>query len=443
MERNQYIVAIEIGSSKIVGAIAEKSISSGMVSVRHLVERKNPSGVRYGNVQNVETTRNTIHEILTDLESRVDGKVSSAYVGISGRSLHSQEIKVSRNLNPQSQITEKTIESIMTGNLNGSYGGLDIIDVVPRTFLVDNTETQNPSGRFGSKIDIVMSMILSRPTVKLNLDRTMTGVTKVKKYLVTHLVTADEVLTQDERQVGCMLVDLGAETADVSIYKNGVLQYLNTLPMGGRNVTIDVKNVFSITEEKAERVKKSILNPFDKVEPTIIEGVNSAEAAPVIANRLEEIVANINASLGYANMTSKDIRTVVVMGGASTTQDLLEKIRTQLRVDNVRMAHCPSRINVLNHSINRPEYFELFALLLRGGDEIAETDSCIEQRAAEQPAKQPGAEDEQGGGFTMTGAPAEAAGQPAPQSAPKSPKKKKSLWDRLGQIFTENDEDDQ
>ena len=88
MEQVQYIVAIEIGSSKIVGAIADKS-SIGLVSVSHLVEEKLINCVRYGCVQNVENVRSAINRIIKELERRIDGRITQTYVGISGRSLHS------------------------------------------------------------------------------------------------------------------------------------------------------------------------------------------------------------------------------------------------------------------------------------------------------------------------------------------------------------------
>ena len=85
MEKNQYIVALEIGSSKIVGAIAEKT-PSGYLSVRHLQEEKHVNSVRYGIVQNVENIKTSINHILKNLEEKIDGRVTQVYMGVSGRS---------------------------------------------------------------------------------------------------------------------------------------------------------------------------------------------------------------------------------------------------------------------------------------------------------------------------------------------------------------------
>ena len=105
MEKNQYIVALEIGSSKIVGAIAEKT-SAGYLSVRHLQEEKNVGSVRYGIVQNVENIKNSTIRILRNLEGMVDGRITQVYMGVSGRSLHSMVSEVNRSVGSTDPITK-------------------------------------------------------------------------------------------------------------------------------------------------------------------------------------------------------------------------------------------------------------------------------------------------------------------------------------------------
>ena len=109
MEKNQYIVALEIGSSKIVGAIAEKT-PSGYLSVRHLQEEKHVNSVRYGIVQNVENIKTSINHILKNLEEKIDGRVTQVYMGVSGRSLHSSLSEVNRSVGSTEAITRELID---------------------------------------------------------------------------------------------------------------------------------------------------------------------------------------------------------------------------------------------------------------------------------------------------------------------------------------------
>ena len=113
MEKNQYIVALEIGSSKIVGAIAEKT-SAGYLSVKHLQEERHLNSVRYGIVQNVENIKSSINRILKNLEGMVDGRITQVYMGVSGRSLHSNVSEVNRSVGSTEPITSELIDRIMS-----------------------------------------------------------------------------------------------------------------------------------------------------------------------------------------------------------------------------------------------------------------------------------------------------------------------------------------
>lgn len=217
MENNQHIVAIEIGSTKIVGAIAEKSVS-GYLSVNHLEEEKLTNCVRYGCVQNVENTKNAIMRIVKKLENKIKGDITDVYVGINGRSLHSVPTEIDRNLNIAESITKQNIENLKNSAFKEPIASYEPIDIVPQTYYVDNKEQPNPVGCCGGSINIKFNRIVAKPTLKLNLKRAL-GALRVKKFLVTSLAMAESILTEEERTLGCMLVDMGAETTTVTIFK--------------------------------------------------------------------------------------------------------------------------------------------------------------------------------------------------------------------------------
>ena len=130
MEKNQYIVALEIGSSKIVGAIAEKT--SGYLSVKHLQEEEHLNSVRYGIVQNVENIKSAINRILKNLEGMIDGRVTQVYLGVSGRSLHSIVSEVNRSVGSTEAITRELIDRIIKDATSTPIRNLDTVDIVPR-----------------------------------------------------------------------------------------------------------------------------------------------------------------------------------------------------------------------------------------------------------------------------------------------------------------------
>lgn len=431
MEQNQYIVALEIGSSKIVGAIAEKS-ASGLISVNHLAEERLSNCVRYGCVQNVENIKSSINRIIHELERSIDGRVTQVFVGISGRSLHSEMTEENRGLDSQKSITQETITSIIREAARKQVKSYETIDIVPCTYYVDKAETTEPVGQFGSSIKIKANLIVAKPQLKLNLDRVMSFGIKARDYIVTPLAVGREVLKDSEISLGVMLVDIGAETTTVSIYKGGALTYLMTLPMGGRNITRDIMNGANVLEETAEQVKKNINNPLDpnNVDIIDIEGVKSSDASNYIAARVGEIIANIKQQIEYAGMNDDDIRTVVLIGGTVAMPGLPQKVEEILKI-KVRLGQYPQTLNITNHAINKPEYIQVFSLLARGADMMSRGETCVERHSYESPMVPPQAPE---------------APVVPPQPEPSKPHKRsfiEKLRDKAKEFFTEDEETDE
>lgn len=376
MENNQHIVAIEIGSTKIVGAIAEKSVS-GYLSVNHLEEEKLTNCVRYGCVQNVENTKNAIMRIVKKLENKIKGDITDVYVGINGRSLHSVPTEIDRNLNIAESITKQNIENLKNSAFKEPIASYEPIDIVPQTYYVDNKEQPNPVGCCGGSINIKFNRIVAKPTLKLNLERAL-GALRVKKFLVTSLAMAESILTEEERTLGCMLVDMGAETTTVTIFKNGTLNYMATLPFGGRNLTRDLVNgLQNTTEDKAETVKKNIAEPLN-IEATdlLIDGISSKSAINYIISRTSEIITNVNKQIEYAHLKSSDVKTIVLVGGAAKLKGLQAEFKERTQIET-RMGTTPPSINILNHEINKFEHIQVFSLLDKAASIIADGSTCV------------------------------------------------------------------
>ena len=439
MEKNQYIVALEIGSSKIVGAIAEKT-SAGYMSVRHLQEEKHLNSVRYGIVQNVENIKNSVNRILRNLEGMVDGRITQVYMGVSGRSLHSLVSEVNRSVGSTGPITKELIDRIIHDATSTPIKNHDTVDIVPRAFYVDKVESPDPVGQFGSSIKIKVNLIVAKPALKLNLNRLMTFGIPAKDYIVTPLAVGEQILSDSDRELGCMLVDMGAETTTVTIYKNRALIYLNTLPLGGRNLTRDVMYL-NVLEETAENIKKNINNPLDpsNVSDVTIEGVSAREAANYISARTGEIIANINQQLADAGVTSDGIKSIVLIGGSAHLGGLQQKLEETIKI-KVRLGQNPPTLNILNPEINRMEYIEVFSLLAKAAEMIDSSDTCVELNKYEN-------------GPTFEGSNAQSANQYAEPARPvehePKPKKpeKRNRWkkwtEKLSSLMSEDDVTDE
>lgn len=435
MEQSQYIVAIEIGSSKIVGALAEKS-PSGMLSLTRLVEEKMTNCVRYGTILNVENVKSGIMRLLKDIEDSIDGRVTQVYVGISGRSLHSEVSEVNRSLDATKPISDEIIDNIMRDAARNTVKSYETIDVVPRAIYVDKNETQTPVGQIGSSIKFKVNLIVAKPIVKMNITRVMSSNygTTVKQYFVTQLAAGEYILNDSERSLGCMLVDIGAETSTVSIYKGGSLVYLATLPLGGRNITRDIMNGCSVLEETAERVKQNIKNPLDPkhVEAFVIEGVTSSEAASYISARTDEIIANIDKQLDYAQVTKEDVKSIILTGGGSQLQGLAQRMEEKTGI-KVTLGQPPKGINIRDMRYNKPEYINVLALVNKAADDMKFGENCLERNNYDAPI--------------IETKPVE---EPQPENEKKKKEKKKKGWGgfisglgkKLGDLVKEDDYDE-
>lgn len=383
MDTTQYIVAIEIGSSKTVGAVAEKR-SNGQLVVVGIESEPTLNFVRYGCIQNVESTKASINRILLKLSNRIDGDISSVYVGVSGRSIHSMPTEVQHSLNTEQAITQTLLDNIKSDATRNSLNNYDTIDVIPRSYTIDKIEIRNPVGSFGTDIKARLNLIVAKPSLLMNLKRAFTQQTQIKGLITTAVAVADAVLTADERSLGCMLVDMGAETTTVSIYRNDSLVYLVTIPLGGRNLTRDI-TALGIREENAEKIKRNLANPLKPAaDPVTIDNIRSSDASNYILARTGEIIANITAQVSNAGMSLNDIHSIVLVGGGAMLKGLDQEISDSVNISSnsisVRIASSiPSQLTTATTIPNIVENIGVMALLIAGSKQIG-YDSCVVKR---------------------------------------------------------------
>ena len=379
MENKQYIVSVEIGSSKIVGTLGEKDKQGAISVIAIACEKLTTDCVRRGLVQNVEEAKAHVSRILEQLEAQIaPTKIAGVYVGIAGRSLHNVPIEVSQNLDTNQPVSERTVNALSQRAADSSVEG-EVLAVTPVIYVLDGKqETRNPIGSYSSSITARLNLIVAKTALKTNLHRVFDSITKVKGFIITPLAVGDKTLNSDERQLGCMLVDFGAETTTVSIYKNEALQYLATLPMGSRHITLDIASM-SIVEAKAEDLKHSVGNAMelDIKDNQVIDGVRVNDVSSFVMARVGEIGANISQQLNYAGMSTDDITAggVVLVGAGSRLNGFESFIAKTLKVKVSKGQHC-GFVNLLDHNAENFEFIQSVALFATAAETIAAGDSC-------------------------------------------------------------------
>lgn len=366
----KYIVAIEIGSSKIRGALASIDLA-GAINILAVQEERVADSVRYGHVKNVEEVSTKVDAICRKLEnSRAiqPRKIAGVYVGLSGCTIGASHATETSRFDTDTEIDSSSIERLKGLITTLGNGDKDIYELLPYEFIVDNESTLNPVGRVGRSIKGTFSVIEGAPSIKNNLNRVFPERLnlQVNGYIVSALAQASMVLTPDEKQLGCLFVDFGCETTTVIIYKKGVLRYMVTLPMGSRNITRDLVSLNHL-EEHAESIKRSIgiVSASDAASRSGNQhSIEQPELNSYISARAGEIIANVIANIEYAGLTPADLPSgIVTVGGGARLKGFSDMIAAQSGM-KVRMGTPPRNIRISDTSISADEITDVVSLLI-------------------------------------------------------------------------------
>ena len=277
---------------------------------------------------------------------------------------------------------------------------MDILDVAPQEYKVGNNLQANPVGLVGSHIEGRFLNIVARASVRKNLEHCFQQAKiDIADQLITPLVTANAVLTESERRSGCALIDFGADTTTISVYKNNILRFLTVLPLGGNSITRDITTL-QMEEEEAERLKKAYgdtlyeEDPEQEKEATCkLEDDNRiikvADLNNIIEARAEEIVTNVWNQIQLSGYEDKLLAGLILTGGAANLKNLDETLRKRSKIEKIRMAklprntvHAPSNILRKDGSQNA-----LFGLLFEGNQNCCLTETAPQVAPAPPVAK--------------------------------------------------------
>lgn len=386
--KEKYIVALEIGSSKITGTVGV--YADGALKVLAMEQEESRDSVRYGIIHNPEEVATRVMRIIERLEDHPQvspRKITGIFVGLSGRSMRSVASDVKLLFPEETEITGEILKNLRRDAMDVPLdSNQEILAVVPRFYQIDGLETSAPKGAMGKSVAAVYDIIIGRTEIKRNIHRAIADRTglEIRGMIITPLAAADAVLSDEEKRLGCMLVDFGAETTAVSIYRKGSLCYYATLPLGGRNITRDLTTL-SILEERAEEIKCESGRAIARETPSNLNlnGIKLSDVSNLVVARAEEIVANVVEQVTYAGLKEKDLPGgIVCIGAAAHLNGLLELLETQSGL-NARMGHLLPSIQVADPKARRHGNIQGAALLWAGA--LAGKEDCAEMPHKEEP----------------------------------------------------------
>lgn len=342
----EFIVAIELGSTNIIGVAGKKNID-GSISILSVIKEDSTSCINKGVVYNIDKTVQCLTNIIKRLETSLKAKVAQVYVGVGGQSIRSVKNTLIKELPLDTVVTLDMVNELMDENRNMTYPAQEVLDAITQEYKVDAQYQLDPVGIQCTRLEANLLNILWKKSFYRNLNKCFdnAGIAIAEMYLAP-LALADSVLTDVEKRVGCVLVDLGAETTTVSVYYRNILRHLAVIPLGGNNITIDIASL-QMDDENAEKMKRKYASAYteskdidENLKYSIDEDrqVDSKTFIEIVEARLEEIIKNVWYQVP-SEYTDKLLGGFIITGGVSNMKNIEKAFKQHTGVDKLRIAN--------------------------------------------------------------------------------------------------------
>ena len=346
MAAKEFIVAIELGSSKITGIAGKKSMD-GSIQVLAVVREDATSCIRKGVVFNIDKTSVCLTNIIKKLKALLKSEISRVYVGMGGQSIRSIKNTIVKTLPEDSVVTQDIINELMDNNRSMQYPDLEILDAATQEYKVGTQYQIDPVGIQCTKLEGNFLNILCRKAFFRNLNKCFenANITIAELYLAP-IALAHSVLTEAEKRTGSLLVDLGADTTTVSVYHKNILRHLAVIPLGSNNVTKDLAAELQVEEKDAETMKLEYAQAYtdtndieeEKKYPIDDErSVSQQKFVDIVEARINEIIQNVWYQVPD-EYKDKLMGGIVLTGGGSNMKKIKEAFSNITKVGKVRIA---------------------------------------------------------------------------------------------------------
>lgn len=340
-----FIVAIELGSSKITGIAGKKNLD-GSIKVLAVVKEDATSCIRKGVVNNIDKTVQALGTVIKKLENILKTKIARVYVGVNGQSIRSEKNIIVKQLPADTKVTVDMVNGLMDANRSMQYPDQEILDAVTQEYKVDNQLQVDPTGFICTRLEGNFLNILWRKSFYRNLNRCFenAGIAIAEMYL-SPLSLADAVLTDAERRGGSVLVDLGAETTTVAVYYRDILRHLAVIPLGSNNITKDLTSL-QMEDKTAEEMKLKYAAAYTdsseidmgKTYPIDHDrNIDMPKFVEIVETRLQEIIENAWHQVPDEYI-GKLLGGIVLTGGGSNMKDIDKAFKILTHTDKVRIA---------------------------------------------------------------------------------------------------------
>ena len=334
MEKEHIAVGLDIGTTKIVAMIGKKN-EYGKLEILGVGKSKS-LGVKRGVVDNIMQTILSIQQAVAQAEEKSGYKINDVVVGIAGQHIRSiQSSDYILRSNPDEMIGDKDIDQLIAQVQQlAMLPGEEIIHVLPQEFKIDGqTDITEPIGMCGSRLESSFHVVVGQASSIRNVSRCIQNAgISLSGLTLEPLASADAVLSDEEKEAGVALIDIGGGTTDLAIFKGGIIRHTAVIPFGGNVITEDIVEGCSIISKQAEllKIKFGSAWPGENKENEIvaIQGIRDREPkeislknlSKIIHARVVEIILKVYEQIklyGHEDPRKKLIAGIVLTGGGA------------------------------------------------------------------------------------------------------------------------------
>lgn len=382
------IVGLDIGTSKVAAIVGEIN-DNGEVEVIGI--GSTPSrGLKKGVVINLESTVNSIQRAVEEAELMAGCEITSVYAGIAGshiKSLNSHGIVAIRDKEVSQYDIDRVIDSARAVAIPADQ---KIIHILPQEFIIDlQAGIKEPIGMSGIRLEVKVHMVTGSVSAAQNIIKCIRRCDlDVDDIVLEQLASCSSVLTEDEKELGVCLIDIGGGTTDIAIFSQGAIKHTAVIPIAGDQITNDVAVALRTPTQNAEEIKREhacaltqLADADEMIEVASIgdrpsRNISKQNLAEIIEPRYEELMLLVQAELrrsGYEGLITAGI---ILTGGSSKVTGLVELAE--------EIFHMPVRLGIPQHVVGltdvvqNPVHSTGVGLLLYGRDHLASGDHLVE-----------------------------------------------------------------
>lgn len=349
--RANFSVVIDVGTSKLA-ALAGRKYEEGKFEV--LAKAVVPSkGIKRGTVLNIDEAASAVTQVLDKLEHQLDEEITSVNIAYAGQPVKIYNFSAGRMTSGEGMVTQKDVDELLREAEHVKVeAGYQILHVVPQSYIIDGEITDlMPVSVTGKKIEANYKLFCVPEEHLSNFRRVVeqAGI-KLEEVVLSPVAAGEAVLTEEEKELGAVMLDLGAGTSKLAVYNEGALIHTAVIPFGGEVVTRDIKEGCSILLKWAEQLKVQYgqaLGDFtDERKVVTIPGHNGWEPkeisfkslAFIIQARMEEIVDCLNYQIEQTGIADQLGLGIVLTGGTARLNHLVSLVKFRTGMDT-RLAH--------------------------------------------------------------------------------------------------------